>query len=503
MSVNKKTNLNVFLDNSIMSIINELYNVISQPWKNMYENHIIPIKKNNSVNVLKSDLTLYDEYQLQKNIKELPEWYILTAGTRKQKIFAIYDNCIDMIGFLLIDLYCPRGKSLLVFHTSKMSNHNGMHVSDIITKNIYCLFANPITLDYIRKFSVSPEQVFMCKDHYMSYYNHLYNGILEPKLKRIIVPSSRNIILLIEILQDKKKELVDQILKHNHKRGTELQEILYDTQNPDMKNIFRKIWKNLELIVLNTSGQSRIYTEQIKKYIGNIKLYSPIYAIPECTIGYDIYKDGFYVIDPRKGYFEFILVDMNYQNSDIKNKKTCSMSLLKIDHLYNIVVSSIYTNLNRYITNEIVKVIDYVNGVPKIDIICHSDDLLFSKKEIIIPYDIEIILLKYFDITDYCYRKSDSKYKLYIELIPDMYLSDDKHIYDVKDKIKNIDISKKIYDILFIYFEVRIVTLNTFKLLYQKRYSEYIDPSIINIPRNIIDKDDIELIRDNILYLFP
>jgi hypothetical protein len=503
MSIKYKSRLNIFLDNSIISIINELYNVITQPWKNMYENHIIPIKKNTCVNVLKSELTIYDDYQLQKNIKELPEWYILTTGTRKQKIFAIYDNSIDLIGFLLIDLYCSRGKTLIVFHTSNMSNHNGMHVSDIITKNIYCLFSNPLALNYIRKYIVSPEQVFMCKDHYISYYNHLYNGLIEPKLKRIIVSSSRHILLLIEILKDKKKELVDAILKHNHKRGTDIQNILYDTQNPDMKNIFKKIWQHLELIVLNTTGQSRIYTKQIKKYIGNIKLYSPIYTIPECTIGYDIYKDGFYIIDPRKGYFEFILVDNDYLKGSIKDKKTCSMSLLKTEHLYNIVVSSVYTNLNRYITNEIIKVIDYVNGVPKIDIICHSDDLLFTGKTVVTPYDIEIVLFKYFDITDYCFRKSNGKYKLYIELEQNIYIAENDYIYDIKDCIKNIDISKHLYNSLLIYFEVRIVSLNTFKMLYQKRFSKYIDPSIINIPRNITNKDDIEIIRDNIIYLFP
>jgi hypothetical protein len=119
------------------------------------------------------------------------------------------------------------------------------------------------------------------------------------------------------------------------------------------------------------------------------------------------------------------------------------------------------------------------------------------------PYDIEIVLFKYFDITDYCFRKSNGKYKLYIELEQNIYIAENDYIYDIKDCIKNIDISKHLYNSLLIYFEVRIVSLNTFKMLYQKRFSKYIDPSIINIPRNITNKDDIEIIRDNIIYLFP
>lgn len=54
-----------------------------------------------------------------------------------------------------------------------------------------------------------------------------------------------------------------------------------------------------------------------------------------------------------------------------QRQKNLLLSLLKTEQLYNIVVSSIYTN-------EIIIVIDYVNGVPKIDIIYHSDDLLFN-----------------------------------------------------------------------------------------------------------------------------
>jgi hypothetical protein len=85
----------------------------------------------------------------------------------------------------------------MVFHTSHMCKHNGMHVSDSITRNIYCMFANTITLKYIRKYSACPEHIFLYKEHYVSYYNHLYYGLLEPKLKRIILSSSRHILLLL------------------------------------------------------------------------------------------------------------------------------------------------------------------------------------------------------------------------------------------------------------------------------------------------------------------
>jgi hypothetical protein len=70
----------------------------------MYKYHIELINKNMSIDLLRSNLTTYRDYKLEKNIKEIPEWYVITAGTRNQKIFAIYDNSIDIIGVLLIDL---------------------------------------------------------------------------------------------------------------------------------------------------------------------------------------------------------------------------------------------------------------------------------------------------------------------------------------------------------------------------------------------------------------
>lgn len=269
------------------------------------------------------------------------------------------------------------------------------------------------------------------------------------------------------------------------------------------KRVVKKLWPDLEMIVMVSGGNMRIYTEQIRKYTGDIKLYSPVYAIPECTIGYDIHNDGMYCVDPRKGYFEFIHIDTKYLEGDVTDKKAVAMSSLKIGELYNIVVSTTLTDLQRYVTGEIVRVMGYVNGSPKIDVICNEHDLLFAKQKIITPHDIELILFKDFRLIDYCYRKVEgSKLKLYIEISYSGYLQDNTRVYDVRQDIKDIDILDHLLDQIGLDAEVRIVMPKTFEMMYQSKYMETIEPSIIQMPRRMTNKEDIDILRENILYMY-
>jgi hypothetical protein len=271
-----------------------------------------------------------------------------------------------------------------------------------------------------------------------------------------------------------------------------------------MDNIFEKLWPKLEMIVMAKQGNMRIYTERIRKYTGNIKLYSPVYAVPECTIGYNVNNDDSYAIDPRKGYFEFIHINENYLNDNIVDKKTISMRSLNIGELYLIVVSSTSSDINRFIVGDVIRVLGFINGCPRFDLMCHEHDLLLIKNKIVTPYDIEMILLKDFSLIDYCYRRiKRSKLKLYIELEPQDYLQNNNKFYDLKEKIKKINIQKHILKQFEVDMEIRVVLPGTFDMIFQNRYSDNVDPSLIQIPRRIIDAHDIEILKENILYLYP
>lgn len=520
------------LNNVSIELLKLFYMATQQIWQNMYKHHILPIKKIYNIDVIdikNTPLTKYIDYAHKIKYSQLllPDWFLLSAGTHIQKIIPCYETNIDGMAVALINMFSITGKTMIVCHISNGMMRNGMHVSDIISRNVFKAFSSAYYLMYIRLFSTSPEQCFMIKDHNISYYEHLKYGLLNKNLRRIIIVSSRQLLLLIKILKERRSDFVDDLLLMNLKRGKFVQEVLYDNKYYDMKRIFEKLWPNLDMIILAKQGNMKIHTERIRKYTGNIKLYSPVYAIPETTIGYNIHNDDAYVIDPRKAYFEFIHVNQEYMKTDIKTNITTSIRSLKIGNMYNLVISNISSGINRYVTDEIIRILGYVNGSPKIDIICSNNDLLLINNKIITPYDIERILLKKFKLVDYCYRKIDekidevklkmatlidklqidnlemeSKLKLYIEIDEDCYLKDSNMIYDVKQDIKTIDIRDCLTKQLNLNAEIRILMPGTFDMLYQNRYSEYIDPSLIQIPRLIKETFDTRIIRENILFMY-
>jgi hypothetical protein len=481
-----------------MNLINNFIYSTTQIWKFMYEQHIIPIKNMFNIDLLNDNTKLTSYVDYVKRIKDsqirLPDWFLLSNGTKQQKIIPSYDPDIDFLPISLIDSYSSiRGKTLMMYHKSDMMQRNGMNVSDIITRNICKIFANPLSLTYIRRYSTSPEEVFFIKDHFMAYYQHLLYALLEPNLCRMFLISSHQIYMIIKILKDMKSELVNELILLNIKRGNVVQDILFNERYFDMSRIFEKLWPNLELICLMKQGGMQVHTNYIRKYIGNIKTYCPVYYIPETTIGYDILNESAFIINPMRGYFEFI---------DIINNKVKNIRKLEIGNLYNIVVSTRSCDFYRYVTGEIVRVLGYYNGSPKIEIICRDTDLLKIDSVIISPDMIEKVLMKDFNLVDYGYRYHDDKIKIYVEIDIDDYMVKCGKASDVKKTIKQINIMAHLKNKLNIDTELRIVMPDTFDSLYKNRYSDEIDPGLIQIPRLIVDDMDINILKENIIYQF-
>jgi hypothetical protein len=146
----------IMLDNYTVSVIKNFYTATQQMWKNMYDNHVILIRNRFEINVLDKNNKMTSYYDLAKKIKSneirLPEWFLLSAGSRLQKIIPCYDTDFDNMGILLMDLFSVRGKTMMVYHVSTTSTRNGMHVSDIMTRNVLRAFGNASSLNYIRTY---------------------------------------------------------------------------------------------------------------------------------------------------------------------------------------------------------------------------------------------------------------------------------------------------------------------------------------------------------------
>lgn len=503
------------IDTFSLNLLDQFDYATQQLWKNMYELHISVFTQGGK-NINKEHGTRYIDYakEIRDNKIQIPVWYILTSGTMVQKLIPDYMNTLDVLSIGLMDAHTVRGKTMMCIHTSEMMQRNGMHVSDTMTQNIMKAFSNPHGLTYIRLFSASPEECFFIKDHYMSYYQHLKYGLLEENLLRIMAISARHLLLLIEILHDRKIDLVREIIQINPDRGKYLYEVLCDPKNDSLDDIFIKIWPRLKSIIMIKHGTMSIYATQLKRYIQDIETYCPVYAIPEVTFGYDRDNTGTYTLDPRNGFFEFVKIDEttlsmmknidpNIGSDKLKDIKIANIRTLEIGSLYHIVVTNKNTRLKRYLTDEIVKIEGYSGGSPRFKVQCKEYELLSINQRIITPYQIENVLMNHFNIIDYCYSNSDqNKLIIYVEIEKHDYLSDTKRTYDVRNKIKKIKIKTHILDQLNLNTDVKIIGSGTINMLYQNRYSDYVDPGSVHIPRNVKDRQDIDILINNVIYTY-
>lgn len=530
--------LNQSIEMSNIQQINYFNFSTNRVWTSMYDMHASKINQLLQTDIIskKIKLTRYIDYvEIIRDSKiKTPDWFILTPGSSQQKIIPCYDGQIDFLSFALVSNLFPGTKDkkfMAMFHQSTGMIRNGMHLTDVTTRNIFKIFGNISLLNYIRAYSTSPERIFLIKDHLMSYYEHVKYGLLHEELERMFLISPRQIIMITKILFDMKSILVDEINLLNPSRAKTIKKILEHSRKT---NLFKKLWPNLKFIVLMKDGRHKICYHYISKIITGIKTYCPIYWIPETTIGYDIDNSGNYVIDPRKGYFEFIKLTNPLITENMKGIRE-----LEIGQYYNLVVSTISSGVVKYITGEIVRVTGYFNGSPKINVVCHESDLIkcnatasvvplgFTREtpklappkkavpptndkeieeiKIITPNQIEFILMKKNNLTivDYCYKCANGNdITLYIELDDSHYVKDiDERFIDIKENLKKNNIGSTLKDKLNVKFDIKFIRPGTFEILYKLRYSDEIDPAMVQIPRLITDEYDLEVLRGGILFV--
>lgn len=456
----------------------------SKVWESMY----VHIKDDGVKQINKLELSTYINHvkAIRDYTIKLPDWFVLS--TRSIKLHPTYEIGLDMLGLALIDLNFEQGKTAVFVHTSETMIRNGIHVSDAVTRNILKVMSNPYCLTYLKLFVTSPEPVFTIKDYYSAYYEHIKFSLLEKKLKRLVLLSSKQIFMIVSFMKEMRELLIGELMLINSNRAEECRKILYNRST----GIFKKLWPELKVIVLLKDCYFNICTKRAKKFTSDIKLYSPVYFTPEVTIGYNIDPNkNTYLINPSKAYFEFLPI--NKVSKNFKSLK--SIRSLKIGSYYSIVISTGF--YKRYVVGEIVKVVDYYNSVPEILPICRESDLIIHDNAVVTPDVIETELVKIFDIVDFCYKNDNETLKLYVELGKHNYLYDGTNCYDVKEDVKKINVDD-IGNKITMKVEIRIVKIDVFEKLRKTKFNEYTDPSLITMNRMI----DSSQLKNDILFMY-
>jgi len=483
---------------------------------------------------------------------------------------------INTTSIALMDLHSIRSKTLFCFHISKPSKRDGIIVSDQLSFSIYTALCTPNLASYISIYGVSSLSTYYTNNPHAAMICHMAYALLEPDLRRMVFSSVRQIVDFMKLLEeydDVKKILCatagvtdqdienyvdsestesadDDKTKHDKhasqarhayhiERTVEVLDLLKElsklksksktkSNKPDLLKYAIKLWPKLSIVCcdITQTDKLRILKDPILNSLTKhrIILYSPVYAIPESIIGYNLEctERNTYILDPTQAYFEFIPIDIN------KRPKAKSFRRLQIGSLYELVVSSIHTDCVRQMTGVVVRVTSYYEAVPVLEPVCHVSEIIYAKNanaynddaddvdaddvddaddnngcRLITPPDIDDVFIKSeLSIIDYCFRKDGMWYKFYVELLD--YVKDKKtNKTDITTAAKKSGIKYGLARLIGSdKVEVRVVEPNTFQNIRNMRTIDAIDPYRIQVGRIIVSDAEITLLKNSIVYQF-
>jgi len=127
----------------------------------------------------------------------------------------------------------------------------------------------------------------------------------------------------------------------------------------------RDIWPHVGAILTATGGAFHFYTEQLKPYLGDVKIFSPVYSASEGTFGLGFSADRpHYLLLPNLAYIEFLPIE------EIDNPQARPIAPWEAEpgHSYEIVITTL-VGFVRYRLHDIVRVLEFIGQNPVIEFV--------------------------------------------------------------------------------------------------------------------------------------
>lgn len=237
---------------------------------------------------------------------------------------------------------------------------------------------------------VSPIEVLEIPEQKTANYLHALFALKDRELSYIASPFPSNIVQLFGVIEENSEQIVKDIamgtinkslnlepktrailekkLKPNVKRASELEKEL----SKGMEGVVSRIWPKINYVSCVAGGAFSIYVKKLRYFIGNLPIFSSVYAASEALIGMAVKpNDVSYVIIPKTAYFEFIPLN----KMDLSNPDTLDLDELKIGESYEIIITN-FSGLYRYRLGDVVKVVDYYGKCPVIEFLYRKGQLL-------------------------------------------------------------------------------------------------------------------------------
>lgn len=160
---------------------------------------------------------------------------------------------------------------------------------------------------------------------------------------------------------------LEQRLSPNPTRARTLTKLL-DTD----RFVVEHIWPDVGCILTATGGGFRFYAEQLRPFLGNVPVYSPVYSASESSLGYGFSaEDPYYIMLPAPSYLEFL----PEAQMDDPDARPIPAWQAKQGESYEVIVTTM-SGFLRYRLHDIVRVVDFRGQAPIVEFVERQGQLI-------------------------------------------------------------------------------------------------------------------------------
>lgn len=139
-----------------------------------------------------------------------------------------------------------------------------------------------------------------------------------------------------------------------------------------MQGIAQRLWPQLTHVASVATGPFQVYGERLRPYVGNLPMFSAIYASGEAMIGVSLEPDvGVYALTPRTAFFEFIPLEQ----ADEAQPPTLFLHELTPGQKYEVVLTN-SAGFYRYRLGDVVEAKGYYHQAPLLEFLFRRGQLL-------------------------------------------------------------------------------------------------------------------------------
>ena len=228
-----------------------------------------------------------------------------------------------------------------------------------------------------------------------------------------------------ETIPDDLREQLAGQLHADPKRADEIRKI-FKLENKS--EILLKIWPKLNKIIADGTGSYKIYVDNLKEYLGSIKLENGFFATTEAFIGRAV-EDDKYELDLNSAFYEFMPLDGNKKDILFAHE-------IQPGQDYSLIVSTL-AGLYRYQTNILVRCEEVSKGSVKISKLCprHYDNF-YSIREENVYHAVKMVERELkINCSDFVFLHDDERDKFVLMLEPNGMISQNL-LSDPQNKVK-------------------------------------------------------------------